>query len=215
MEPTSNIKFDLNTYLTDNYYIIGMESHNNDIFDELDELDKLQENYERSTRFSFSIPNDDPFKTPPVPPPSPHISSTTETPSPRLTLLIPEEKDEDFELESFELESNPPTPTNIQPTLDFSKESLLISSPSNTQIYKRPPRKAHDARKVWRYAKIPSAATIREIEYKLLDWAYTYAALEITDKKIKKITWRTHSNCVCSCAWGTFIKWIICASVAV
>jgi hypothetical protein len=210
MEPTSTTQFDLNTYLTDNYYTIDLEPPTNDIFDELEAISKPASD----RRFSFSIP-ENLDNIPPAPPPSPRIDSTAEHPSPRLTLHIPEEKDDDFDLESFELESNPPTPTNIQPTLDFSKESLLVSSPTNHQIYKRPPRKAHDARKVWRYAKIPSAATIREIECKLLDWAYTYASLEITNKKIVRITWRTHSNCVCTCKWETFLKWIVCASLAV
>jgi hypothetical protein len=174
--------FDLDTLITENYYSAEREL-SYDIFDEL--------NYRLNTnRFSFSIPED----SPPTPPSTP-----------RLTIHIPEEKDD------LELESNPPTPK--QPILDFSKEELLTSSTSN-QIYKRPSKKSGDARKVWKYAKIPSIATIREIEMKLLDWAFTYASLEIIDKKIRLITWRSHSNCLCSSSWTAFLRWILCASTS-
>lgn len=187
----SSRHFDLNTFMGDNWYQDDVAF--NDVFDELDRHRTISD----SRRFSFSIPND----IPPAPPPSPHIE-------PQLTIRIPEEKD-------MELESNPPTPTNIQPTLDFSKESLLISSIYDKKIYRCPPKKSIEARKVWRYAKIPSTATIHEIEYKLLDWAFNYASLEIVDTKIKYITWRSDSNCSCTSNWTTFLKWIICATQSV
>jgi hypothetical protein len=190
----SNRQFDLTTFITDNYYTCDT-----DVFDE---LDSIQRPVSRN-RFSFSIPED---VIPPPPPSSPDLT-------PRLTIDIPEDKHDDVELTTFELDSNPPTPSNIQFNIDFNKDILLISSDSK-QIYRRPPKSSIDARKVWRYAKIPSIATIREIEYKLLDWAFTYASLEITDKKIKRITWRTHSNCVCSCSWPAFLRWIVCASTS-
>ena len=183
----SSRQFNLNAFITENYY-----SCDTDVFDELNSIQRPV----NDRRFSFSIPED----SPPTPPSTP-----------RLTIHIPEENDNDLELDDLELESNPPTPK--QPTLDFSKEELLTSSTSN-QIYKRPSKKALDARKVWKYAKIPSVATIREIEIKLLDWAFTYASLEIIDKKIILITWRTHSNCVCSCSWTAFLRWIVCASTS-
>lgn len=190
----SGRRFDLNTFIYDNWYQDDIVF--NDVFDELEERNTTVD----SRRFSFSIPND----TPPAPPPSP-----------RPTINIPEEKDDDIELDTIELESNPPTPTDIQPSLDFSKKALLISSIYDKQMYRRPPKKSIDARRVWKYAKIPSIATIYEIEYKLLDWAYTYASLEIVDKKIIRITWRAPSECTCTCAWSTFLKWIICATHSV
>ena len=182
----------LNIFIGDNSYEDDM------IFDELER----RRNTSDSRRFSFSIPND----IPPAPPPSPQLG-------PRLTKNIPEEKDDDIELDV--LESNPPTPTDIQPTLDFNKEMLLISSINDNHVYKRPSKKSAEARKIWRYAKIPSIATIYEIEYKLLDWAFTYASLEIVDKKIVKVTWRSPNNCVCSSKWSTFIRWMICATLSV
>jgi hypothetical protein len=194
---SSGRRFDLNTFITDNYYSSERQfAYDTDIFDELQGP---------TSRFSFSIPED---IVPPPPPPSPDQT-------PRLTINIPKEKDDDTELDMLELESNPPTPTNIQPTLDFSKEALLISSIYDKKVYRRPPKKSIDARKVWRYAKISSIATIYEIEYKLLDWAFTYASLEIVDKKINLITWRSDSNCTCTCTWNAFLKWIICATHSV
>ena len=182
----SRTQFDLDTLINENYYSVERE-FSYDKFNEIDEQLNLN-------RFSFSIP-------------SPSLELTS-----HLTINIPKEKDDDDDDNDLELESNPPTPK--QPILSFSKDDLLTSSATNIQIYKRPSKSSSDARKVWKYAKIASIATIREIEIKLLDWAFSYASLEIIDKQIIKITWRTDSNCVCMCSWTAFLRWILCASTS-
>lgn len=186
----SNRHFDLNKLIAENYYSSeGQIAYDNDVFDELNSF---------GTRFLISEDI-----VPPPPPPTPDQT-------PRLRLIIPEEKYDDVELDM--VESNLPTPINIQQTLDFSKELLMISSIYDNTICKIPSKKSQDARKIWEYAKIPSVATVREIEYKLLDWAYTYASLEIVDNKIIRITWHSHSNCTCISTWSAFLKWIICST---
>lgn len=108
----------------------------------------------------------------------------------------------------------PPTPNSIQSILTYPKERLLISSFSDKQLYRQPNKKSYDARKIWRYAKVSHNATIREIEMKLLDWAFTYASLVIENNTIKSITWNIHSGDKCASSWSAFLKWIICASLS-
>jgi hypothetical protein len=144
-------------------------------------------------RFSFSVPDDKPTG-----------------PQNMLTIQVPVDID-------AEPESDSPlkTPNDIQSAIGFSKELLLISSQDDTKYYKRPPRKSIDAYKVWRAAKIPDNALIRDIEIKLIDWAFTYAQLKIIDNKIALVSWFSHSKCICTCSWTTFLKWIMCASLEV
>jgi hypothetical protein len=194
-------QFDMHTYI----------SHP-DIFDELEEdLAKSKR------RFSLSLPKEfdddvsldsieESIQVPPAPPPSP---------TQRPTIEISDE-DSYLNLHSYNSsddEKEEPI-KDIQGSLGFSKEDLLISSTRDIMLYKCPPRKSFDARKIWKLAKIPRRAYIREIETLLLDWAFTYAVLEISGKKIVKISWTSKSNCHCQSTWPAFIRWIICASVS-
>lgn len=196
----------LKDYFNDNQY--------QDVFEE---LDSIRDNETR--RLSFSIPDDSKklqsaSVQPSAPPSSPEVPSLTSG----LSILLPEENDDVFfSLDNFNdiIESNPPSPNPIQDSINFPKESLLVFSNTDKTVYKMPSRKAYDARKIWRYAKISSISQIREIEIKLLDWAFTYANLKIINNKIESIIWKTHSGCFCSSKWVTFIKWILCASHSV
>ena len=207
-------KFNLNDYIEDNHFTIDSEYHYQDVFDE---LEALKNNDVR--RLSFSIPEDSKklqsaLVSPTAPPPTPEIFPF----SPRLTLQIPEDNDDCiFSLDGFvdEIESNPPSPNKFKNSIDFPIEFLLVFPDTDKTLYKIPPKKAQDARKIWRYAKISKVAYVREIELKLLDWAFTYANLKITENKIQAIIWRTKSGCLCSSKWATFVKWMICASLAV
>jgi hypothetical protein len=163
----------------------------NDIFDE------LQYYYNNKTPINIIPPT---YPTPPTSPTSPLSHTYIEFPT-RLTLLIPEN--------TYTIS----IPDTIQNNLQLSKEYLLISSKLNTKLYKQPPEKSYDARKIWICAQIPSNATIRQIEIKLLDWAFIDAFLIIENNIIKSIKWNTY-NGYCTSTWNTFLKWIICASVS-
>jgi hypothetical protein len=145
-----------------------------------------------------------------------HIDDSYIDSVPKLSILIPNEVEggESFKLDKGDnIESNPPTPNSIDPVLPFSKEWLYVTSNLDKTVYFMPPKTSGDARKIWRYAKIPAWSFIRDIEIQLIDWAYTYANLYIEDRQIKKITWMTQSNSKCSSTWPAFIKWIICAGI--
>jgi hypothetical protein len=204
------------TFINNNYTYktTNNSSEYCDIFEELE----LVRNDELNRRLSFSIPEDNKKLTPKPVPPTPPSTPENKEFTPRITISIPEETDDIiFSLDGFSdvIESNPPSPQSIQTSIDFPKEELLIFLNTDTKIYKIPSRKSKDARKIWRYAKINNVAQINEIESKLLDWAFTYANLKITNKKIEAILWRTHSGCLCSSKWSTFVKWIICATLTV
>jgi hypothetical protein len=207
-------RFNLDNYLEDSNFVIDTENLYNDVFEELDSLRNSD-----ARRLSFSIPDDSKklqsaLVSPSAPPPTPEITPFT----PRLSIQLPKENDDCFfSLDGFvdKVESNPPSPKPIKDSITFPIESLLTFPDTDKTLYKIPPRKAYDARKIWRYAKISQVAQIRQIELKLLDWAFTYANLKITDNKIEAIIWRTQSGCLCSSKWTTFIKWILCASLTV
>ena len=205
--------------------------------DVFDELDYVQIELAEQRRFSFSIPedvenatiNENYFAKPnsPPPPPPPPPSSPPSSPlleplqTPKITIAVPDE--DDFYLDRSECipdkdsESSSPAAflKDIQTVLDYPKECLLISNKFDKALYKRPPRKSFDARKIWRQAHIPRNAHIQDIEYLLLDWAFTYARLEIQDKQIKYIFWRSQSNCLCQATWRSFLRWIICSTLSV
>ncbi len=94
---------------------------------------------------------------------------------------------------------------------NFPREFLLISSLSNKNLYKIPPKSSYYARKIWEEAGIPNMECLYKIEMKLLDWAFINARLEI-DTSIKSITWTSANNTKYTTSWKTFLKWIICAS---
>ena len=193
-----------------------------DVFEELDQI-KTQN---KLRRFSFSIPDNFPdhesieielaninqSNVSPTPPPSPQITCDKST----ITLQIPDDLNnfylEPFPIDSSESEDDKPI-SDIQSTIHFSKEDLLISSYMDRTLYKKPSRKSADARKIWKQAKIPKAAISRDIESLVLDWAFTHASLEIKGKKIQSITWTSKSNCNCQSTWRAFLKWILCASL--
>ena len=112
-------------------------------------------------------------------------------------------------IEEEEIAESIPSPIHV---VDTIKCGLLISSPLDTTLYKAP--KSGDAVMIWKYAKIPAQACIREIESGLIDWAFTYATLEVIEGHISKVIWTTQSECKCSSSWSAFIRWILCASVS-
>jgi hypothetical protein len=192
-----------------------------DVFDELDNIDKT---FPR--RFSLSLPTEfddiqldsvEKFiEIPSAPPPSPELEYIS---TERLTIQVP---DDDFYID---LNNNAYHSSDddykygihikdIQGSLNFSKEELLISSTSDITNYKCPPRISSDARKIWKSANIPRISNAREIEILLLNWAFTYASLEIRDRKIISINWQSKSNCRCQSTWKAFIKWILCACLS-
>lgn len=161
-------------------------------------------------RFSFSIPEPIEKSIPSPPPPSPAI-----LPLERPTILIPDE-DFYFELCAEDSFSPPHSPLiDIQSVIDFPKHELYITASTDKNIYKEPPKQSHDARKVWKMAQLPKVSTIREVEIALLDWAITYAHLEIKDKKVVSITWISQSQCTCRSTWAAFIRWMACACYSV
>jgi len=107
-----------------------------------------------------------------------------------------------FEISDLELNIN----------LGFSKELLLITSSENKETYNIPPKSSADARLIWLQARIPSPASLYEIEKKLLDWALLYAHLDIVETKISKILWIISSGATCSGTWKSFLRWMISAS---
>lgn len=186
-----------------------------DVFDELDQI-KRQSNIRRS----FSLPDsynddvllssiDDTIEYPDPPPPSPELELypiTIEIPDDNLNNITYSQNSDD----EIDLHIN-----DIQNFINFPKTELIISSPYDNKLYKQPSKKSFDARYIWKSAKIPSVSYIYNIECLLLNWAYTYADLEIIDTKINKIKWKSKSNCECESTWRGFLKWIICASLSV
>lgn len=122
------------------------------------------------------------------------------------------------ELYDYQILSVPPTSPNDNIITDnlnihYSINDLLITSPLNKKQYKCPTHNSHDAQNIWISAKIPNYSTIYNIELLLLNWAFTYASLEISDNKIISIKWNTN-NSKCQSTWKCFIRWIICASTS-
>lgn len=205
-----NSQFDINQYTSENNYI--------DVFDEIEGLKRY------GRRFSLSLPEDfndiqsdeQTFYIPPAPPTSPQLESQ------QLAIKVP---DDDFyiDLSEFCYHSSEDDSDNdseeeikdIQNSLAFSKDDLLISSLSDKTPYKCPPRTSFDARKIWKTAKIPQVAYIRDIESLLIDWAFTYAVLEISGKNIVRISWKSKSNCRCHSTWHAFLQWILCATISI
>jgi hypothetical protein len=180
------------------------ETDTPDIFEELQNM----RNATNFRRFSFSVPT---------------AESTAETlanPKSELDIVESEQSvsiqfpDDTYFYYYDDDSSLPPAPSNIQDSLTFPKELLFTTSELDNTIFKIPPYNSYDARKIWECARIPSIATIRLIETLLLDWAYTYASLEIVNNSIKRITWKSTSGCVCHSKWPTFVHWMICASVS-
>jgi len=112
-------------------------------------------------------------------------------------------------IENEEISESIPSPIHV---VDTIKAGLLISSPLDTTLYKVP--KSGDVVNIWKYAKIPAQACIRDIESGLIDWAFTYATLEVTEGRISKVIWTTQNDCKCSSSWSAFIRWILCASIS-
>jgi len=196
-----------------------------DVFDEID----IIRSTDKIRRFSFSIPNDDinnnkndlelltinsPYE-PPTPPPSPELISYDKS---SIVIQIPDSDDFNLYLDTTLINSSDSEDdtliSDIQPFLNYSKKDLLIYSERDLNVYKKPPRKSFDARKIWKQAKIPKTANIYIIESLLLDWAFSHAYLEIKDKKIKKIKWISKSQCRCESTWHAFLKWIVCSTVS-
>lgn len=177
-------------------------------------------------RFSFSIPPqvENYFapggSSPPSSPQSSPMSSPMSLPSiqcdsdERVAILIPE--DDNFCLDGKQAENNAVSPrleplNDIQNILDYPKYCLLITGQRAKTFYRCPGVAAADARHIWKQAHLPRSACIQDIEYLLLDWAFTYAHLEIKDRAVKGVAWLTKSECVCRATWSAFLNWILCA----
>jgi hypothetical protein len=104
---------------------------------------------------------------------------------------------------------------NKEKTLNLSRAQLLISPINDKTLYKCPPEKSIDARKIWINAKIPNCTDIYTIEVLLLDWAFNNAYLGIYNNTIHKIIWMSKSNCRYEFTWKSFLRWMTCASLAV
>jgi hypothetical protein len=186
-------------------FLNEIEQDKVDVFEELDNIS----NDTILRRFSFSIPDDLDIHDISAPPSSPNLDFIDFKKD--IFIQVPTE----FSLDNNDNESLPPTPRDIQETISFPKEILFTSSENDNQLYKMPPHKSHDARKIWKHARIPSVATIRLIESKLLDWAFYHARLEITSNYINNITWKSDSGYTYNSKWNVFIHWMICATVSV
>ncbi len=171
----------------------------------------IQENY-------FAVPTAVTAPMPSSPPSSPALAPISDE---RVAILIPD--DDDFYLDRSDMDSPNISATtgtafkplkDLQEALDFPKELLLITQRNNTFLYTMPEPASADVRSIWIQAHIPKRACIQDIEYLLLDWAYTYAHLEIVDKYVKYVVWPTSGNCVCQASWPAFLRWIICATSA-
>jgi hypothetical protein len=90
---------------------------------------------------------------------------------------------------------------------------ISINTDHLSKLYKCPSTKSIDARIIWEQAGIPDYAYIENIEFLLLNWAYTYADLTIENDEIKIIKWKSSKNYTFKANWNTFIRWIICASL--
>ena len=164
-----------------------------DIYKYISERDDTPDVFEELDKYFYQIPS--------APPSTPE-----HTP---ITIDIPKDN---FNINDSSDEDTTNTIDNIQTILNYSKYELLITSYLEKKEYRQPAHKSRDARNIWKSAKIPKYATIYNIELLLLDWAFTYASLEIYDKKIMSIEWNITNNSKCQSTWKCFIHWIICAS---
>lgn len=175
-----------------------MNNSNFDIYKYISETFKERDDtpdvFEELDKYFYQIPS--------APPSTPEHTPRIAIDIPNDTFTIAESSDDD----------NINTIDNIQSILSYSKYELLITSYLEKKEYRRPTHKSRDARNIWKSAKIPKYATIYNIELLLLDWAFTYASLEIYDKKIISIKWNTINNSKCQSTWKCFLHWIICAS---
>jgi hypothetical protein len=151
---------------------------------------------DKTDRWSFSVP------------PDADIDSESETP--RLSISIPDEVINYAINECVSSSISPPPKTQITSTTDV----ILITSIEDTTEYIIPSKSAYDARRIWKRARIPHYSIVRDIETKLVNWAFKYAQLKIVDNKIQMISWITHSKCICSSTWSAFIKWMLCACLS-
>jgi hypothetical protein len=90
--------------------------------------------------------------------------------------------------------------------------SKLVSAGRSDKKFKIPSLKVKDARHIWISADIEDVASYNEIETKLLKWAGTNAELRLGHGLI--ITWKSASGCSCTAKWYSFVRWILCASIA-
>jgi hypothetical protein len=194
------LKFDLNAFINDDYYTLGRleEKYKTDEMSStptmpltIDTKDK-----ELNRRWSLSVPA------------SPRLSPKNmfESQTPRLTIDIPAEEKETYEEES---PSFSPSPTNY---VNSPHEVKLISAANDMLRYTIPSKDAYDARRIWKRARIPHYSNVRDIETRLISWAFKHAQIKVVDDTITKISWLTHSNCICTSTWSAFIKWMLCAS---
>jgi hypothetical protein len=169
----------------------------NDVFDELFQS--------RAQRFSMSMPNDEDenecddkemaFLN--------YLQSLSRPPSPNSDAI------DSMYYYDTDNESSPIK--DIQTLLPFPKNELIITEKYDTKLYKIPPKTSLDAHTIWKAANIPQMANLYTIEWRLLDWAYTYADIFINNKKVIRVQWKSANKSLCEASWSAFLKWIMCA----
>lgn len=196
-------KFDFHSFISE----ICPEHTELDVFDEIRQDDFLN----RSRQFSFSIPDDSDFKV------DEELNSLLSTSKTALFIDPPITSEEDTSNYTFFYETDDEQEAlimnDIQSSLTFPKTELLLSSKNDKVFYKMPSKSAKDVYTIWKAARIPRAATRYNIEILLLDWAHTHATLEIVDKRIAYIKWKSVNNSICEATWSAFLKWFLCATI--
>jgi hypothetical protein len=186
-------KFNINDYISQS--LITMDNDNYlDIFEELEEYFRP----DNPSEFNSLIPKNNLYI------PALKIENYHNSSSNNLSTL-------DNSSDNFPINTNI---KDIQSILSFPKNQLLIFSNTEPKIYQHPPSSSIDAYHIWKNANIPKKSSIQNIELLLLDWAHTYASLEIIQNKITKISWYLINNTKCTSTWSGFIHWIICSSIA-
>ena len=87
----------------------------------------------------------------------------------------------------------------------------LLTSEYDQHLYGIPPLGCFHARTIWLQAGLPLHALARFLEIKMIDWACTYALLDIQHKEIRSVRYQTSRDCLYFCSWHVFLRWIMCA----
>ena len=92
---------------------------------------------------------------------------------------------------------------------------ILVSNPFDTKYIPQPPPSSYDAYTIWVQADIPYQSSLRMIEIKLIDWAFSHAIVDAfykNDTYVLTVTYKTSRGTLHFTSWSVFLKWIVCAS---
>lgn len=89
----------------------------------------------------------------------------------------------------------------------------LLTSEYDQHLYGIPPPSCFHARTIWFQAGLPMRALGRWLEVKLVDWAYTYALVDIQAEEIRSVRYQASGNCLYFCSWRVFLRWMMCACI--